>query len=219
VRWLALAIGCAVLLGLGIVLWSMTRVSDGSTPKPTQGPVAEGSSESAPAQTPTPAIRSPQIKDVVKVAPTQEAQPSGGAAAPVLVDAGPEFVYVTDNEMKNDLRDQMKAKLDKPVKECVAKAAKYSRITGSANVLVGFTRDEKEKISVRFEADTTIKDQALLDCLSEASKKLELKLPDDVQYVAAWHLVELDNAKLTSDKLSAFYAHRVDPALIDAGPR
>jgi hypothetical protein len=217
VRWIVLVLGVAALLGAGVFLWSMTRVSEssGSTPpkrdQPAQG--AEGSSEAAPA---TPGVRSPQIKDVLVPQRPPTGESGSDTPAPALVDAGAEYIPVTNTEMKDALRDQLKA-IAPQVKECVSRAQKAGvRVSGAANLIVRFTRDKENPVTVGIEPlDTTIKDAQLLDCLAQAGKKIAFQLPEEATWVYATHEIGLDNTALRYHKLTAFQINRGES---DAGP-
>lgn len=212
---LLIALGGLAVLAILAVLWKAVHddaPAEVATVVAPSGPTAPVI-ESIPRGVPLP--RDARIPSVAaRPAPLAESRPSAsgpslapsGGAADVTPDA--DSLPPTNRAVKNLLRKQVDA-IDQYVSDCVTKSAKAgNKLSGVAALTVAFRRGEfkgDRVVDVAVEPiDTTIKDQALLDCLAATGKKMELDLPEGVVEVTATHQVDLDGGAMTDHKLSAF---------------
>jgi hypothetical protein len=212
-------LGGIVLLGLGFVLWRMTRDIDEveaadphpkaavepAHPKTDDSPAAPVAARDA--RIPQVATRTPAPQPLPSTTPAPAIEPP---AAPV-----PDTMPPTSRAIKNQLRKQVDA-IDGYVSDCVTRAAKSgSKVTGAAALTLKFEHWKQKTVvtEVAIEPiDTTIKDQALLECLRDTGKKMVIDMPEDVNVVTATHQVDLDAGAVTDHKLTALdVKHPGDP--------
>ena len=203
-----------MLLGLGFVLWRMTRdissveaadphpkptalaVPADAESKPAPGPVASRDARIAPAAVATP--RAPQ-----------KTSGSGPTVEPVVeIDAG--VVDPNDTPTRREMLGLLKRQVDAIdgyVSDCVTKSNKLGvKASGAAALTLRFEHVKKKSVVVDVAVepiDTTVKDQPLLDCLRDTGKHMVLDLPDDVTAVTATHQVDLDGGAIADHRLTA----------------
>jgi len=211
-------LGGILLLGLGFVLWRLTRDIDeveaaDPPPKTSAEPAHPKTEDSSPAPVAARDARIPQVA----VAKPRSQQPSPIATPAPAIDPAPapDPMPPTSRAIKNQLRKQLDA-IDGYVSDCVNRAAKSgSKVTGAAALTLKFEHWKQKTVvtEVAIEPiDTTIKDQPLLECLRDTGKKIVLDMPDDVNIVTATHQVDLDGGAVTDHRLTALEVkHPGDP--------
>jgi hypothetical protein len=217
-RHKVIILGGVVLLGLGFVLWRMTRDIDTVEADPPAKTAVEPAHPKTDDGSPAPvAARDARIPSAA-VAKPRTTQPASGTPAPSIEPAAAPAVDPmppASREIKNQLRKQVDA-IDGYVSDCVNRAAKSgSKLTGAAALTLKFEHWKQKTVvtEVAIEPiDTTIKDQALLECLRDTGKKMVIDMPDDVNIVTATHQVDLDAGAVTDHRLTALEVkHPNDP--------
>lgn len=209
----------ALLLGLGVLLWQMTRETDevaaaGAPPAKHAPPAPPPPAQESATPVRSAKIATPPQQTVSARTPQRAPQGDTPALAPDPAKADPD--PPARKELKYQLKKQIDA-IDGYVSDCVTKAAKAgSKPKGAANLLLKAARVKGKTVILETSVeplDTTIKDpadQPLLDCLAATSRKMQLDLPEDAVTILATHQVDLDGGAVVDHKLTALYVNPQD---------